>query len=282
MTTPPPPNQPGQPDNPFGNQGAPVPPNPVPPNQAPQQPIPPQNLPQQGGPGQQPDYSQQPTGDPVPGYGRPPVAGYAPVPGGAPYAPPAPKKPSALKKILTVVVPIVVVLIIGAIIAAVVRDKDSGKTVDASPLGSCIVVTDGTGLNVETEAIDCSDTSKLTYIVGAKLASSDACTAAEYDGSITETGTGASDDVLCLVANYQAGKCYEQSQIGLGLNLKEVLCTEESGMMSTVFKVTDRVESKQVPDCSGPKKKALAYDIKADPARAVGICAEIVGDYTWE
>ena len=274
MTTPPPPNQPGRPDNPFGNPGAPMPPNP------PQQGHP-QGYPAQPQSGGQPNYSQVPTGAPAPGYGQPP-GGYAPVPGGAPYTPPTPQRPNPLKKVLTIALPVLAVIVIGAVAALLLRDTDSGETSDATPLDSCILVTDGTGLNVETEAVDCDDTSKLTYIVGDKLATSDACTAAEYDGSITETGTGASDDVLCLVANYQVGKCYEQSQIGLGLNLEQVPCTEESTMMSIVFKVTERVDSKSVPNCTGPKDKTFTYDIKSDPARELGICAEIVGDYTWK
>lgn len=273
MTTPPPPNQPGQPGDRFGNQGAPVPPGPVSPDQ--QQPYP-QNHPQQGYPAAPQAGFQGPV------YGQPPAGGFAPVPGGSPYAPPTPARPNPIKKILMVALPLLAVIVIGAIVAVVFRDKDSGKTIDATPVGSCIVVTSGSILSVETEAIDCDDTSKLSYIVGAKLSSDDACKAADYDGSITETGTGAADDVLCLIANYQVDACYQQPQIGLGLNLEKASCSDVSSNLNVVFKVTDRVDSRTVPNCTGATRQVFAFDIETDPARELGVCAEILGDFTWK
>lgn len=259
MTTPPPPGQPG---NPFGQQP----------------------------PGGQPDFTGQPTGGQPPTYGQPPVGqppvgGYAPVPGTPPYTPPpAPPAPSPLKRILRIVIPIIVVIVIAVIVSAIFRDKDSGESINATQVGSCITVAEASGLNVETKAISCDDSTTPNFIVGAKLASSDECEKAGYSGYVYEAGRGAADEVLCLTPNYQVGECYEENQIGsISLKLEPVSCSETSTSFSTAFKITDRADSDSLPGCTGPTNKVLTTEIQSEPARSVSFCAEILGEgYVWK
>ncbi|EGD55984.1 hypothetical protein SCNU_07080 [Gordonia neofelifaecis NRRL B-59395] len=202
---------------------------------------------------------------------------------GAPgYAPPPPAKKGGLRRVIVVAAVIVALAIAGAIASAVLKDKDSGTSVDSSPVGSCLTVT-SEGMNVNTKAIDCADTSSLSYIVGAKLDTQDACKSGNYDYYVYETGTGAADKVMCLIPNYRVGTCYEMSDIAVGVDLKTVACSETSSMMTARYKITERVSSKTVPNCSNAEKQqAFTYDVQTDPASQIGFCGEILGDYTWK
>jgi len=257
MTTPPP-NQPpnGQPGAAYG-QGNPFAPQSTPP----------------GSPGFPPPGS--------PGFPPAGAPGFPP-PGAPGFPPPPPARPNNVKRIVIPILAVLGVLVVAAFVALSFMDRDSGTSIESSPVGSCITVTKSTAISVETEAIDCTDTSPSTYLVGAKLASSDACKQAKYRGYISEAGSGAADTVLCLIPNYQVGTCYKESQISVGLDLETEACSTESSTLSTVYRITERAESKTVPNCSGATKKVIAYDIQTDPARQVGFCAEILGDYTWE
>ncbi|WP_454165950.1 LppU/SCO3897 family protein [Gordonia iterans] len=256
MTTPPPPGQPQQPGEP-------------------QQPL------QPGQP--QPAAGQ--TGAPghaAPGApgAYPPPPGFPPAAPGAPGFPPptAPKK-SATGKIIGAVV--VAAVIVGAIVGfSLFRGGDDGETVRTTSVGSCITVT-GSTANVETKGISCDDASTPSYIVGAKLESSAACESAGYYSYVYEYGRASSSEYLCLVPNWQVDTCYEQSTIGV--ELKTVACSETSSVVTTRFKITERADSKNVPNCTGSESlKVFAFDIQSDPARQVGFCAEILGDYTWQ
>lgn len=179
---------------------------------------------------------------------------------------------------------VLAILVAATLFTMVTRNKNSGTSVETSPVGSCITISESekSVLNVETAAIDCSDTTKLSFIVGAKLSSEDACKGADYEYWYTETGTGASDRALCLIPNLQVGECYSESSLALSVNLKTVACTETSGFSTIAFKVTERVDSKDVPNCTDPdKQKVLAYDIEKGNAE-IGFCAEILGNYTWK
>ncbi|WOC13844.1 LppU/SCO3897 family protein [Gordonia sp. MP11Mi] len=274
MTTPPTPGQPGQqpgptsqPGNPFSQPGS----------AGAQGPAYGQQQPAYGQ--QQPVYGQQ-----QPGYGQQqPVGGYAPIPGtpGYPTPPPSPQSNRPVQIIIAVVG--VVVVIAAAVLYFAFRNNDDGTSVDSTPTGSCISVTSGELSNVTTEAIACDTTSALSYVVASKAGSEDACQRAGLPFSITEYGTGASDDVLCLMPNFVKGNCYQQDSIAMGLGLKAVSCTEESSLMTIVFKVTERVDSTAVPNCTDSStQKVYAATIKSDPPRALGVCAELQGDYTWQ
>lgn len=243
-----------------------MPPPAGPPN--PGQPIPP------GQPGQ-----PFPPGQPYP------PAGYAPVAGapGYPGTPPAPTPPSSNKVVRIVAVVGVLVVVVGAVLAwYAFKNRDSGTSVETSPVGSCVTVS-GSSMKVETKAVDCSDHSASTFIIGATLDSQNACKTGGYDYSVYEYGTGASDKVSCLIPNYQVGNCYEESTVSMGIGLKEVACSESSTVVTIRYKVTEGVDSKNVPNCTDPEKqKVLSYDVQGDSPRQVGYCAEILGDYTWE
>lgn len=195
---------------------------------------------------------------------------------------PSPAPSNTLKRVLIPILAVIGVVVVAAVVGLVFMNRDSGTTVESSPVGSCITVTERSGVNVETKAIDCSDTSPTTFIVGAKLASSNACEQAEYRGYINERGSGASDTTLCLIPNYQVGTCYTENQVSIGLHLQTTDCSTRSSALTTVYRITERAESKTVPNCSGDTKKVIPFDIQSDPAREVGFCAEILGDYTWE
>lgn len=263
MTTPPPSGQQGQPGQP-------------------EQPYQPGQTYQPGNP-----FSQQAadsTQGPV--YGQqPPAGGYAPVPG-APGHPTPPPSGSQSSKAVSIIVGVVavVVLIVAVVGYLAFRDGgDDGEDIDSTPVGSCITAASGELSKVETKAIDCADTAQLSYVVGSKASSSEGCQAQGLQYSITEYGTGASDDVLCLMPNYIKGSCYEESSISMGLGLEPVACSEESTIMNAVYKITERVESASVPNCTdAATQKTLTATIQSDPPRAIGVCAEIQGDYTWE
>ncbi len=281
MTTPPP-GQPGQPapGNPFGAQGQPAPQQPGQPVYGQQPPQPAQPYGAQPG---QPQTGQQPYGTEPgqPQQGQP--GGYAPVAGGTDYAGGAPQapRPNPLVRILKFVGPIIAVIAIIAIATQVFGDKDSGTSVESSPIGSCITVEGST--SVTTKAIDCS-TTEPSFIVGAKLDNSDACESANYEFSVTEYGNGASDKVLCLIANYQVGKCYTSSKFSIGIKLETVPCTEESSMSATNFKITERSETGTVPNCTDSDTHMVqTFNIQSDPPRQMSVCSKIIGEgYTWK
>ncbi|WFN91275.1 hypothetical protein [Gordonia sihwensis] len=239
--------------------------------------------------GQQPaPYPQPgPQPQPYPQYGQPypqpqaPVGGFAPVPG-TPGYPPPPKK-NGIRRVVIVAVILLAVVIAGAVAATILKDKDSGTSVDSSPIGSCITV-DGSTTDVTTAAIDCADTSSVSYIVGAKLDSQAACEAGHYNYYVYEYGTGAADKVMCLIPNYRVGTCYEESTISIGADLKTVACSTPSSSLTARYKITERAESANVPNCTdSEKQKAFTYEVQTDPARRIGFCAEIQGDgYGWK
>ncbi|GEE03225.1 hypothetical protein nbrc107696_36710 [Gordonia spumicola] len=268
MTTPPPgqPGQPSAPGNPFGAQGQP--------------------LPEQPG---QPVYGQ-PTPAPTGAYGAGPGQPFAgqpqpgqPQPGGFPPVPQPPRQ-SQLKRILIPIGVLAAVIVVGIVATQVFKDKDSGTSVDSSPVGSCITVSStDSSMNVETKKADCDDTSTFTYIVGATLGSSDECKNAGYDSYVYEYGSGASDNVSCLIPNYQRNSCYKENSISMGMNLETVSCSETSSMMTAIYEITERADSSTAPNCTdSAKQKQLNYQIRTDPAKSISFCAEIKGDYTWQ
>ncbi|MGO3328093.1 LppU/SCO3897 family protein [Gordonia sp. (in: high G+C Gram-positive bacteria)] len=292
MTTPPRPDQPdsnnqpdqtgqqgqtNQPGNPFSQHG-----NAQGPVYGQQQPG--QQQPGQQQPGQQqPVYGQQQAYGQQPGQYGPPHPGFGPPPGG-PDNPTPP--PSGLRS--NKVIPIVVGCIAVAVLIAVVvgylafRDTDDGTSVDASPVGSCLTVESKELSNVETERTDCTDTKGLSYIVAAKKSDEKACEKAGLRFWVTEYGDGASDDILCLAPNYVQGNCYKESSTSIGLGLEAVPCTEESSIVSVVYKITERVKSTSVPNCTDPsKQRVYASKIDTGSDDALGVCAVIQGDYTW-
>ncbi|GAA4679685.1 LppU/SCO3897 family protein [Gordonia humi] len=300
MTTPPPPGGTGRPEQP-NNAGNPFSPNagdgqyPTYGQQTPQQQPPAQG---QTGAQQQPAYGQQQPqghgqppqqgygqppayGQPQQGGGQPPTGGYAPIPG-TPGYPATPPPGNGTGQTITRAVLGVAALVVVLIVALFVWSpwsKDDGKSVKSTAVGSCIDVTEAEGMNVETKAIECDDTSTVSFIVGAKLADKDACVAAGLSYYVTEYGSAASDDVLCLMPNFRKGECYSESSFSVGLGLETVACTEESTISKTVFKITERVDSKTVPNCTDPEQdQVLAAKIESDPAREIGFCARILGD----
>ena len=179
---------------------------------------------------------------------------------------------------ISAVVILLVIAAIGVFFAS--RNSDDGETVDSTAIGSCITVT-GSMMEAETAAIDCANTSTPSYIVGAKLATQEACKAANYSAYVYEYGQGSSDEVLCLVPNYQVGTCYEEST--MSVELTTVACTETSSMITARYKITERVDSTTVPNCTDPQKqKVFTYTIETSPKRDIGVCAEILGDYAWQ
>ncbi|UQE73484.1 hypothetical protein MYK68_12025 [Gordonia sp. PP30] len=224
-----------------------------------------------------------------PGYAYPAGPGYAPMP-------PAPPKKSRTPLIVALVVGVVLVVAIVAIgaLAFIGRAANSvsdaitsatatpSSAVDRTAIGDCVRV-NGTEMNTDVTAIDCADTSAVSFIVGDKQPTSDACKTAGYEYYYTEYGGSGTDKALCLIANYRVGTCYEESTLGLGIDLKEVSCDQSSGAMTIRYQITERVDSQQVPRCSDPdKQKKISHLIHTDPARPIGFCAEILGDYIWQ
>lgn len=266
MTTPPTPDQPGktgQPANPFSQ---------------------PRNA-------QGPVYGQQPppSGQQPPVYGQPQVYGQQPQPGYAPIpgAPggPTPPPPSGIhsNKIIPIVIGVVAVVVLAAVVIGYFVFRDGGRSVDSTAIGSCITVESEGTTKVDTKSVDCGDTSALSFVVASKLSSEQACESAGLRFWVTEYGEGASDEVLCLMPNYVQGNCYEESTISQGIGLEEVPCSEKSTMMSVVYKVTERVDSASVPNCTDKDKQQIyTATIESDPRRPLGVCAVIQGDYTWQ
>ncbi|MFT4088813.1 MAG: hypothetical protein QM658_16985 [Gordonia sp. (in: high G+C Gram-positive bacteria)] len=272
------------PQDPSGQPGEPQPTQPGQPQQPPAGAYGDQTV-QAPVPGQPAGYPQQPGA--YPQYGQP--GAYPAQPGAIPpggFPPPAPQPPanrgsSAAKKIGAVIAAFVIVAVI-AVAASHFRNKDDGKTVDTTQVGSCITAT-GSSMSIKTEKVDCKDTSAVSFIVGAKLDTKEACESAKFTYYVSEYGSGASDKYLCLVPNYQLGNCYEESSISVGIDLKTVPCSQESTVVTAVYKITERVESSSVPNCTDTdKQKVLTFDIQSSPARQLGVCAEIQGDYTWQ
>ncbi|MCF8607633.1 hypothetical protein L5I01_30185 [Gordonia sp. HY442] len=287
MTTPPrpdqpdsnnqpdPTNQPGQtnqPGNPFSQQGNA------------QGPVYGQQ--QQSGHQPPPVYGQQQAYGQHPGqHGYQPQAGYGPPPGG-PGNPPPPPSGIRSNKVIPIVIGCIAVAILVAVVAGYLAFRDTegdGTDVDASPVGSCLTVDSKELSKVETKRIDCDDTDQLTFIVAAKKPSAKACEKAALRFWVTEYGDGASEDTLCLAPNYVQGHCYEESSVATGPGIKTVPCSQESSMMSVVYKVTERVKSTSVPNCTDRKKqKVYVSKIDTGPNDALGVCAQIQGNYTWE
>ncbi|WP_026918998.1 LppU/SCO3897 family protein [Gordonia shandongensis] len=271
MTTPPPQQPPNQPGGQF--PGGQFPGGPVPP----QGQFPGGQFPGGQFPGGQFPGGQFP-GGPVPPQGQ--------FPGGP--VPPAPRGPqngrNPQKNLLTVVIGVALVLVVaigGVIVYTMNRDDDSGTSVDSSPVGSCITVS-GSSMDVETEAVDCADSTP-SFIVGAALPTKYLCESAGYSYYVSEYGSDASDDVSCLIPNYRQGTCYKESSFSLKVELTTVDCSKPSGIASAHFKVTERVESTDVPNCSDEAtQKPLTFTIATDPQRQIGFCAETLGDYTWQ
>ncbi len=260
--------------------------------------------------GQPPAYGQnpfsQPTGGQAP-YGQPPHGQqqYGQSPYGQPpfQQPPTPQNSST--RIVIAVVAVMAVIAVGGLAYLVFGggdDKKStdaaassssstpftlptsttedGTTVDSSSVGSCITVRGST--SVTTQSASCSS-SRPTFIVAAKLSTSSGCDAAKYPFSVTEYGTGASNNVLCLVPNYQVGTCYTQSQFSVGISLETVSCSQDSTTNTTNFKITERSESSSVPNCSDSDKQRIdTFTIRTSPSQTMSICREILGDYVWK
>ncbi|MCF8570682.1 hypothetical protein L5G32_10420 [Gordonia sp. HY002] len=272
MTTPPRPDQPDSNNQPDPNQ----------PGQTNQ----PGNPFSQQGNAQGPVYGQQQQayGQQPGQFGYPPQAGYGPPPGG-PGNPTPPPSGIRSNKVIPIVVGCIAVAILVAVVAGYLafRDTDDGTDVDASPVGSCLTVDSKELSNVETKRIDCDSTDSLAFIVAAKKPSEKGCEKAGLRFWVTEYGDGASEDTLCLAPNYVQGHCYEESSVATGIGIKVVPCSEESSMMSVVYKVTERVKSTSVPNCTDPtKQKVYVSKIDTGPNDALGVCAHIQGDYAWE
>lgn len=270
----------------------------------------PQNPPAQNPPVQNPPpgYVPQPGYAPPPGYAAPP--GYAPppgypsqgppappgMPGPPPPIPPQPPKKSRALLISGIVVGAVVLLVVGIaalfFLVRAVADSESSESRDRAPsrsssvidevaIGACVYVT--SARSTEVAITDCDDDERVTLIVGDKLTDSDACEAAGYSYYYTERGVGASRKALCLVPNFQVDTCYQESSVATNIDLEVVSCSKTSGAVTAVYKITERVDSTTVPNCTDTaKQKAMAYRIEASPARELGYCAEIMGDYEWE
>ncbi|WP_336790844.1 MULTISPECIES: LppU/SCO3897 family protein [Gordonia] len=287
----------GQPQYGQAQYGQPTPPQ-APGSQGPQQAY-----------GQTPAYGQNPFSQPPTGqapYGQPQYGQqhYGQSPYGQPPFQQSPAPNNGSTRIVIAVVAVMAVIAVGGLAFLIFGgdDKEStdvaasssssapftlptsttedGTTVDSSPVGSCITVRGST--SVTTQSASCSS-SRPTFIVAAKLSTSSGCDAAKYPFSVTEYGTGASNNVLCLVPNYQVGTCYTQSQFSVGISLETVSCSQDSTTNTTNFKITERSESSSVPNCSDSDKQRIdTFTIRTSPSQTMSICREILGDYVWK
>lgn len=245
------PYNPNQNPNPYGQP-------PPPPGQQPGgQPYPPP-------PGSQPygSYPGQPYGQPSGGQ-QPPYGG-VPQYGSSPYGyqPPPPKK----KKTVWIVLGVVVAVAVAAVVALAVVSRVVGDDISDVKAGDCVSVT-GSNSDVDFEKVDCGKTSPLNFIVADKLDSTDGSCGGEQYSELTEDG----DDTtkLCLVPNFQQGKCYEIPLASL-TGMKETACGAGDGsQLNSTVKITQRVDSVSVPGCSTPvtfdKPKPLGFCL-GDPA----------------
>lgn len=221
-----------------------------------------QPYPQPGGqqyppPGSQPygSYPGQPYGQP--GGGQLPPYGGAPQYGNSPYGyQPPPKKKKTVWIVLGVVGAVVVAAVVGlAVVGGLISDDISD--VKAS---DCVTVT-GSNSDVDFKKVDCGKTSPLNFIVADKLDSTGgSCGGAQYS-ELTEDGDDSTK--LCLVPNFQQGKCYEIPISSL-TEMKDTACGGGDGSaLNSTVKITQRVDSTSVPDCSTPvtfdKPKPLGF-----------------------
>lgn len=219
---------------------------------------------QYGQPGSQP-YGQpgaQPYGQPAGGQ-QPPYGG-VPQYGNSPYGDqqPPPKK----KKTVWIILGVVVAVAVAAVVALVVVGALISDDISDVKASDCVTVT-GSNSDADFEKVDCSDTSPLNFIVAEKLDSTDGSCGGEQYSELTQTGDDATK--LCLVPNFQEGKCYEIPISSL-TGMKEVTCGEGDGsQLNRTVKITARVDSETVPDCGDPvtfdKPKPLGFCL-GDPA----------------
>ncbi len=248
-------------------------------------------------------------GQGTPGYGAPgqgnpgyPAAGYG-APGYPPgYGAPLPSGPKKSRTGLIVGLSLgaVLVLIVAAFaLTALLRSStdrsadseaaasatpypDSTSPVDINAIGDCVVLS-GSGMTSDARGVSCSDTSQVSFIIGDKRVDSDTCKSAGYEYFFTDYGAEGTDRALCLIPNYLQGTCYEESTLPLGIDLSVVDCSKGSLDTTVRYRITERVDSLAVPNCSDPdKQKAFTHQIHTDPVRAIGFCAEILGDYVWK
>lgn len=253
-----PPNQPGG-GNPYNQPGGGY-------NQ-------PQGQPGYQPPGGRPDHQQpypQQGGQPYPpaggqygqpgqhyGGGQPPYGGGVPQYAGGNYgqAPP-PKK----KKTIWIVIGSVVALAVAAVIALVVVGVVMTDDISDVKAGDCVTVT-GSNSDADFKKVDCGDTGSLNFYVADKLDSTDASCGGEQYSELTQTGDETTK--LCLVPNFEQGKCYEIPISSL-TGMKEVACGGgDTSQLNRTVKVTARVDSETVPDCDDPvtfdRPKPLGY-----------------------
>ncbi|GEE03224.1 hypothetical protein nbrc107696_36700 [Gordonia spumicola] len=199
-------------------------------------------------------------------------------------------------KVVIVIVSVLTVAAIAGLIALFAFSGDGAETTTtsasvsattsagraatgASPaVGTCLSVRGST--SVTTVSADCDSTGRLTYIIGATVASSDACDDAHYQFSVIESDDGGR--TLCLIPNYQVGRCYSLPHSVVGIDLTTSSCSRGSTDSVAIFRVTERTSSGSVPNCSGSDRlRASTYEIRTSPMQQVSVCQEILGDYVW-
>ncbi|WP_143696010.1 hypothetical protein [Williamsia sp. 1138] len=254
-------NQPGG-GNPYNPPGGGNPYN---------QPPGPQGQPGYPPPGGQPNYPPNPQqgGQPYPaggqqygqpgqpyGGGQPPYGGGVPQFGGSNYNTPPPKK----KKTIWIVIGSLVALVVAAVVALVVVGVVLADDISDVKAGDCVTVT-GSNSDADFDKVDCGDTGSLNFYVADKLDTTDGSCGGEQYSELTQTGDETTK--LCLVPNFEEGKCYEIPISSL-TGMKEVACgAGDSSQLNRTVKVTARVDSVNVPDCDDPvtfdKPKPLGY-----------------------
>lgn len=259
-------NQPGG-GNPYNPPGGGNPYN---------QPPGPQGQPGYPPPGGQPNYPPNPQqgGQPYPAGqygqpygGQPPYGGGPQYAGGIPqygsnYDAPPPKK----KKTIWIIIGSLVALVVAAVVALVVVGVVLTDDISDVKAGDCVSVT-GSNSDADFDKVDCGDTASLTFYVAEKLDSTDASCGGEQYSELTQTGDDATK--LCLVPNFEQGKCYEIPISSL-TGMKEVACGGgDISQLNRTVKVTARVDSETVPNCDDPvtfdKPKPLGYCL-GDPS----------------
>jgi hypothetical protein len=164
-----------------------------------------------------------------------------------PQGGPRPRK----KRTMSIVLAAIAALVVAGVVALVVQTISSDDIGDVEA-GDCIAIT-GANTDVSFETVGCGDAGPLNFIVADTLDSaSESCGGTQYP-ELTQTRGEAK---LCLVPNFQQGRCYEVPMSSL-TGMKEVDCNSGSdSQINSVVKVTLRVESTTVPDCAEP----VTYD----------------------
>ncbi|WP_020104838.1 hypothetical protein [Nocardia sp. 348MFTsu5.1] len=199
-----------------------------------------------GAPGPYGPGGNNPYGQPYPGQSYPPPVPYGAVPqyGGSPYGN-YQQPPPRNKRTLWVVLAVVAAVLVAGVVAVVAFAFFLGDDIDDVEAADCITLS-GANSDADFDIVDCDTTSPLNFIVAETLdSSSDSCGGEQYSEL---TQTGANETKLCLVPNFQEGKCYEVPIASL-TGMKEVPCVAASSQINTVLKVLVRVESTTVPDC---------------------------------